>query len=107
MALDEKPAAIERMVSPSSPSSLETTRNNSQLGHGDVEKALATHEDKDAAAAVAQPADPDIVDWDGPDDKENPLNWPAKWKWTNIALLSMITLLTSVAPANSTEVWTS
>jgi hypothetical protein len=40
--------------------------------------------------------DPDIVDWDGPDDPENPLNWPARRKWTLIFILAMVTLVTWV-----------
>lgn len=38
--------------------------------------------------------DPNIVDWDGPDDPEMPLNWSTKKKWTNGALLSAMTFLT-------------
>lgn len=40
--------------------------------------------------------DPDIVDWDGPDDPANPLNWPARQKWTLIFNLAMVTLVTYV-----------
>lgn len=38
--------------------------------------------------------DPDIVDWDGPDDPENPLNWPRRKKVVATATISLITLLT-------------
>jgi len=38
--------------------------------------------------------DPNIVDWDGPDDPENPMNWPMKKKWMNIAVLSILTIIT-------------
>lgn len=37
--------------------------------------------------------DPDLVDWDGPDDPANPQNWSSRWKWGNIAVLSAITFL--------------
>lgn len=37
--------------------------------------------------------DPDIVDWDGPDDPENPLNWPESRKRTNLILLSVLTVI--------------
>ena len=41
--------------------------------------------------------DPDvnIVDWDGPDDPENPFNWPVKKKWiiTAVALFATLTSL--------------
>ena len=37
--------------------------------------------------------DPNVVDWDGPDDPTNPLNWPA-WKIkTHIFLVSAITFI--------------
>lgn len=38
--------------------------------------------------------DPDIVDWDGPDDPENPLNWSGRKKVVATATISLITLLT-------------
>ena len=37
--------------------------------------------------------DPNLVDFDGPDDPENPLNWPASKKNLSISLMSLITLL--------------
>ena len=40
--------------------------------------------------------DPNIVDWDGPDDPENPLNWNLKKKGTLVASISIITFLTLV-----------
>jgi multidrug resistance protein len=41
--------------------------------------------------------DPNIVDWDGPDDSANPRNW-AQWKKvTNILLVSAMCLLTPIA----------
>ncbi|KAL0941548.1 major facilitator superfamily protein [Colletotrichum truncatum] len=38
--------------------------------------------------------DPNIVDWDGPDDPQNPQNWPSKEKWLNIGVISTLTLVT-------------
>jgi hypothetical protein len=98
MALDEKPDEIRGVFSQSTASSAETTRCNSQTEKLDVEKALATLEDKAEPTTIVQHVDPDIVDWDGPDDPENPLNWPARRKWMNIGLLSAITLLTLALP---------
>ncbi|KAF2876520.1 major facilitator superfamily domain-containing protein [Massariosphaeria phaeospora] len=37
---------------------------------------------------------PHVVDWDGPDDPHNPLNWPESRKWTTIATLALVTLVT-------------
>lgn len=43
------------------------------------------------------PLNPDIVDFDGPDDPENPLNWPFRKKWGLVVLISAITFLTPLA----------
>ena len=40
-----------------------------------------------------QPGDPNTVNWDGPDDPKNPMNWPA-WKVkAHIFLVSAITFI--------------
>ncbi|KLP08485.1 related to multidrug resistant protein [Fusarium fujikuroi] len=56
----------------------------------------ATKKDEENATKedLAQPEDPNAVGWDGPDDPNNPMNWPAKKKWTCIGALSVMTLLT-------------
>ena len=69
-------------------------------GQGDLEKVMSRHEDKDVAVEVLPGTDPNVVGWDGPGDLENPLNWPARQKWINIGLLSLITTLTSVLLSN-------
>lgn len=38
--------------------------------------------------------DPNIVDWDGPEDLENPLNWSSGLKWGIVATISAITFIT-------------
>jgi hypothetical protein len=38
--------------------------------------------------------DPNVVSWDGPDDPTNPMNWTMRKKWANIAVLSVLTLIT-------------
>ncbi|KAJ4301187.1 hypothetical protein N0V90_003278 [Kalmusia sp. IMI 367209] len=71
----------------------------------DVEKGIqsatiSTHSDERTLGGEPVPEaqrDPDIVDWDGPDDPENPLNWPASRKWGLIACLGMVTLVTPLA----------
>ncbi|KAI6791545.1 MFS general substrate transporter [Hortaea werneckii] len=50
-----------------------------------------------AAENEQEDLDPNIIDWDGPDDPANPINWTATRKWTNIAVLSALTLLTPLA----------
>lgn len=36
----------------------------------------------------------ELVDWDGVDDPANPRNWSALWKWGNIGVISIITIIT-------------
>jgi hypothetical protein len=38
--------------------------------------------------------DPNIVTWDGPDDPTNPMNWTMRKKWGNVAVLSILTIIT-------------
>ncbi|EXJ66040.1 uncharacterized protein A1O5_10654 [Cladophialophora psammophila CBS 110553] len=94
MALDNKTTDIEHITS--SLPSLGASCNSSQDDERDVEKALSTLEEKGGTTTTVETTtdDSNVVDWDGPNDPENPLNWPARRKWTNVALLSFITLLT-------------
>lgn len=39
-------------------------------------------------------SNPNIVDWDGPNDPTNALNWTSKKKWANAGLLSVMTFIT-------------
>jgi hypothetical protein len=40
------------------------------------------------------PDDPNIVNWDGPDDPANPQNWSMKKKTINVILVSSVTFVT-------------
>ncbi|OTA59264.1 MFS general substrate transporter [Hypoxylon sp. EC38] len=42
----------------------------------------------------ADEKDPNVVDWDGPNDPENPMNWSDTNKWLNIGILSIMTIVT-------------
>ncbi|KAH6648263.1 major facilitator superfamily domain-containing protein [Truncatella angustata] len=42
----------------------------------------------------ADEVDPNTVDWDGPQDPNNPMNWPDKKKWLNVSILSLLTIVT-------------
>lgn len=62
----------------------------------DVEAAPAS--DAGDIQLAQQKRDPNIVDWDGDDDPEMALNWPARRKWTYIIMLASLTLLTWANP---------
>lgn len=54
----------------------------------DVERgAVAAAEDE------AYDRDPHAVDWDGPDDPENPMNWPFGRKAAAVGIVSAITFI--------------
>ena len=50
-----------------------------------------------SADATEKDCDDNLVDWDGPDDPTNPLNFSKRVKWLNIALNSAISSLTPLA----------
>ncbi|KAF2398111.1 multidrug resistance protein [Trichodelitschia bisporula] len=62
----------------------------------DVEKSQS-----DVDEPISRPGtdgyDSNIVDYDGPDDPENPYNWSTGKKWTTAGLLSALTFVTPLA----------
>ncbi|KAI9658888.1 MAG: hypothetical protein M1821_001848 [Bathelium mastoideum] len=65
----------------------------------DLEKQEADASSKTSArkeeiAIIDESQDSNIVDWDGPDDPQNPMNWTAGRRWGMIAVVSAITFLT-------------
>ncbi|KAJ9271889.1 hypothetical protein DTO212C5_1970 [Paecilomyces variotii] len=87
--VDSKPrdetSAIEGSVTNSS---AEATQCQDVERHA-VDNVLSEKQEMEATVR-----DPDIVDWDGPDDPENPLNWSGRKKVVATATISLITLLT-------------
>jgi hypothetical protein len=66
----------------------------------DVERGLSlvdTTIDADERPTPAGPGDPNIVDWDGPDDPEKAINWPTRKVISNIAVISSVTFLTPLS----------
>lgn len=68
------------------------TRTNSSYSQPQDESTLNQPRTEDAKQE--EPTDPNEVWWDGPNDPANPQNWSAKKKWGNIAVLSIVTLIT-------------
>ncbi|KAF2714752.1 MFS general substrate transporter [Pleomassaria siparia CBS 279.74] len=71
--------------------------DSAQLHKLDVENSAGADDEK----AAEGPKDPNIVDWDGPDDPENPMNWSSSKK---IAAISMVSLITMLSPLASTMI---
>lgn len=73
---------------------------------GDVEAQRVEKDQLDVDATSADDrtgskqetvSDPNIVDWDGPQDANNPMNWTGKAKIINTMLIIVLTLLTPLA----------
>lgn len=47
----------------------------------------------DNASKEEAPRDANIVDWDGPDDPVNPMNWSSSKKFGAIGIVSLVTML--------------
>jgi hypothetical protein len=67
-------------------SHVDSNRSEEQTLSGDDAPANETIEE----------VDPHVVGWDGPDDPENPQNWPDSKKWGIIGVLAAVTLVTYV-----------
>ncbi|RMZ91598.1 hypothetical protein DV736_g1195, partial [Chaetothyriales sp. CBS 134916] len=50
-------------------------------------------------ATEAPTPDPNLVDWDGPNDPNDPLNWPRSRKWATLLPMSLFNFLSSVSSA--------
>jgi multidrug resistance protein len=76
---------------------------SSDLEKGAQSQAQSTHTDERTLSGDTsiqepqEPRDPNLVDWDGPDDPANPQNWAASRKWGIIAALGAVTLITPLA----------
>ena len=59
------------------------------LERGDVEGEKKKQEEP--------PKDPNLIVWDGPNDPENPINWPARKKWIVTVTLGFMTFCVTFA----------
>lgn len=52
---------------------------------------------KSKSGKSARDRDPNLVTWDGPDDKENPKNWSTRRKWAATLVVSSFTFISPVS----------
>ncbi|UNI22045.1 hypothetical protein JDV02_007970 [Purpureocillium takamizusanense] len=64
---------------------------------GDKLAAASAGEGGEPVAAVAMDNDPNLVQWAGRDDPDNPKNWTMKRKWAAVLCVSSFTLISPVA----------
>lgn len=71
-------------------------------GFGEPEYRRPSKDEEDLRASTSdlaghEPRNPNIVDWEGPDDSANPRNWSSKVKLLNTGLIIVLTFLTPLA----------
>jgi hypothetical protein len=78
--------------------SLDEKDINSSALEKDIEKGVSSAPTSTADELDQETEeDPNIVDFDGPDDPQNPMNWRFAKKWGMVLLISAITFLTPLA----------
>ena len=78
-------------------SAASTQDHENSLNH-DPEKALPAATAESSNEKTQEEKDPNVLDWNGPDDPDKPINWPTKKKWPNVAVISALTFLTYMSP---------
>lgn len=73
----------------------ETVNNSSEE---DLENGREGEESKKAEDLKKKgEKDPNLIEWDGPDDPENPMNWAPRKKWIVTVMLGMMTFCVTFA----------
>jgi hypothetical protein len=66
----------------------------------DVEKGDQSSDEEKAEQLrrkQSKQRDPNLIEWDGPDDPENPMNWPTSKKWIITIALGIMTFCVTFA----------
>lgn len=74
-----------------------SSQASSDLGRAATARSEADVEKQDGTAQQTGTTDPNIVDWDGPDDPQNAMNWTSKAKVINCSTIIFLTLLSPLA----------
>ncbi|KAF2759379.1 MFS general substrate transporter [Pseudovirgaria hyperparasitica] len=84
---------------PSNIRSHKEDRSTASWSERDAELGIDGLQEKNELQDSADEQDPNVVFWDEPIDQDpnNPINWKEGWKWMNIAVLAICTLITPLA----------
>ncbi|KIV95065.1 hypothetical protein PV10_02764 [Exophiala mesophila] len=85
------------VLSPSSSTEINRTDQLHRVQSSEHGIPLVNTTDDEPEKRPSVDSDPNIVDWDGPDDPEKAMNWSEGKKWTNIGVLSYLCFLTPLA----------
>ncbi|MCJ1441759.1 MAG: hypothetical protein MMC23_002251 [Stictis urceolatum] len=80
------------------PSIRDKTELSSKSSSASIHEPTTSPRDiEKSSAQPPPPSDPNIVDWDGPDDPLKAVNWPRPRKWLIVSVLSFLTFVTPLA----------
>jgi len=79
---DSSDVSLPGAKSEQSQSAYRDTASNPSLIGDDDRTVRDVEKGEEQQPEQPPPKDPNLVDWDGPDDPENPMNWPVSKKWT-------------------------
>ncbi|KAI8933003.1 hypothetical protein NX059_009652 [Plenodomus lindquistii] len=59
---------------------------------------VTSNSEKEASLEAAVPRESEVesallVDWEGPDDEANPINWPSRKRWAHIIIVAILGLI--------------
>lgn len=74
-----------------------TSGQNSPNTDTDLEKGGADAEIPQQSEEQEKAKDPNLIEWDGPNDPENPMNWPMSKKWRVTVAMGLMTFCVTFA----------
>ncbi|KAI1327088.1 cycloheximide resistance protein [Xylariaceae sp. FL0255] len=77
--------------------SIQDQKRRASSAGGEKSDGIDLENGADKAVTNTEDEDPNVVFWDGPDDPENPYNWPVWKKAVNCGLISAMTLFSPLA----------
>ncbi len=58
-----------------------------------IDKELQDASLEAAPPSKGEDATANIIDWDGPNDAANPINWPSSKRWAHIIIVAILGLI--------------
>ncbi|KAI1480288.1 MFS general substrate transporter [Daldinia eschscholtzii] len=95
--LDAPGQSVSRTVSRALSRTISEVRDGIESRRDLEDGELTEEEENTAAATEPDTSDPNLVTWKGPDDPENPKNWPFPKKWGVVFIVSMFTFVSPVS----------
>ncbi|ESZ93783.1 hypothetical protein SBOR_5839 [Sclerotinia borealis F-4128] len=95
-SIDTEPFPVQDALEGEALGSSQTTT----LAKGDIDVEAQGEKEKEDVSRLErekEEQDPNLVTWDGPDDPENPMNWPAKKKWMVTVMFGFMTFVVTFA----------